>query len=156
MLRLGFQPTVVEAWFSCLQGLSRQALVAGAVYGASKATTGIIPEGDPLSVVGMLSHLAMPTTGRLSLVTRINSLGCFVLWTTCLALVGCRSLLPSAGRGLLLPVCESNLLLARWLTSLSRFGLPDVALVQIWLIPIGRLRPLATTVLLVGTVVCCG
>ena len=32
MLRLGFQPTIVDAWFSCLEGLSRQALVAGAVY----------------------------------------------------------------------------------------------------------------------------
>ena len=54
MLRLGFQPTIVDAWFSCLEGLSRQALVAGAVYGTSKATTGI-PEGDPISVVGMFA-----------------------------------------------------------------------------------------------------
>ena len=52
MLRLGFQPTIVLAWFSCLRGLSRQALVAGAVFGTSHSTTGI-PEGDPLSVVGM-------------------------------------------------------------------------------------------------------
>ena len=54
MLRLGFQPTIVLAWFSCLQGLSRQALVAGAVYGTSHASTGI-PEGDPLPVVGMFA-----------------------------------------------------------------------------------------------------
>ena len=54
MLRLGFQPIIVLAWFSCLQGLSRQALVAGAVYGTSHASTGI-PEGDPLSVVGMFA-----------------------------------------------------------------------------------------------------
>ena len=52
MLRFGFPETIVDAWLAMLSQLSRTVLVEGAVYGCSSAVTGI-PEGDPLSVVGM-------------------------------------------------------------------------------------------------------
>ena len=54
MLRLGFPPGVINAWFASMKGLCRQALVAGAVHGSAVSTTGI-PEGDPLSILGMFS-----------------------------------------------------------------------------------------------------
>ena len=57
MLRYGFPPMVVAAWFEALKGMRRQVLVNGAVYGTSTATTGV-PEGDPLSVVAMFSVAA--------------------------------------------------------------------------------------------------
>ena len=50
--RLGFPGPVVQAWFKALACLRRQVLVGGWVYGDECATTGI-PEGDPLSVVGV-------------------------------------------------------------------------------------------------------
>ena len=52
MLRFGFPELIVGAWLAMLSQLSRTVLVEGAVYGCSTAVTGI-PEGDPLSVVGM-------------------------------------------------------------------------------------------------------
>ena len=57
MLRYGFPPTVVAAWFKALKDMRRQVLVNGAVYGMSTATTGV-PEGDPLSVIAMFSVAA--------------------------------------------------------------------------------------------------
>lgn len=54
MIRLGFSKVVIEAWIASMQDLVRQALVAGAVYGTSSSTTGI-PEGDPMSVLGMFA-----------------------------------------------------------------------------------------------------
>ena len=54
MLRLGFPPVVINAWFASMRGLCRQPLVAGAVHGSAVSTTGI-PEGDPLSILGMFS-----------------------------------------------------------------------------------------------------
>lgn len=52
MVRLGFPKEIVDAWFASMNCLSRQTLVAGAVYGDSSSTTGI-PEGDPMSILGM-------------------------------------------------------------------------------------------------------
>ena len=52
MLRFGFPELIVDAWLAMLSQLSRTVLVEGAVYGCSTAVTGI-PEGDPLSLVGM-------------------------------------------------------------------------------------------------------
>ena len=54
MIRLGFPVIVVQAWFASMKGLTRQPLVAGSVFGSSSSTTGI-PEGDPLSILGMFS-----------------------------------------------------------------------------------------------------
>ena len=54
MIRLGFPVIVVQAWFASMKGLTRQPLVAGSVFGSSSSTTGI-PEGDPISILGMFS-----------------------------------------------------------------------------------------------------
>ena len=54
MVRLGFPREVVDAWFASMHSLSRQTLIAGAVYGDSSSTTGI-PEGDPMSILGMFA-----------------------------------------------------------------------------------------------------
>ena len=51
MLRLGFPPVVINAWFASMHGLCRQPLVATAVHGSAISSTGI-PEGDPLSILG--------------------------------------------------------------------------------------------------------
>jgi hypothetical protein len=52
MVRFGFPVQVVDAWLAMLRQLSRTVLVEGAVFGCAGSITGI-PEGDPLSVVGM-------------------------------------------------------------------------------------------------------
>ncbi len=52
MVRFGFPVQVVDAWLAMLRQLSRTVLVEGAVFGRAGSITGI-PEGDPLSVVGM-------------------------------------------------------------------------------------------------------
>ena len=52
MVRFGFPLGIVEAWMVMLFQLPRTVLVDGGVYGNAGAVTGI-PEGDPLSVVGM-------------------------------------------------------------------------------------------------------
>ena len=52
LLRLGFCQEVVLCWFAGLDAMERQVLYSGGVYGSSFATTGI-PEGDPLSIIGM-------------------------------------------------------------------------------------------------------
>ena len=54
MVRLGFSREIVDAWFASMHCLSRQTLIAGAVYGDSSSTTGI-PEGDPMSILGMFA-----------------------------------------------------------------------------------------------------
>ena len=54
MVRLGFSKVVIEAWIASMKDLVRQPLVAGAVFGESSSTTGI-PEGDPMSVLGMFA-----------------------------------------------------------------------------------------------------
>lgn len=51
MARLGFPAEVVDAWFASMRGLSRQTLIAGAVYGDSSSST----EGDPMSILGMFA-----------------------------------------------------------------------------------------------------
>ena len=50
--RFGFDQSVTDQWMIALQGLSRSVLISGYSYGHSVSNTGI-PEGDPLSVVGM-------------------------------------------------------------------------------------------------------
>ena len=52
--RLGFDPGVTRMWLAALCQLQRTVLVGGYSYSASGSTTGI-PEGDPLSVVGMFA-----------------------------------------------------------------------------------------------------
>ena len=52
LLRLGFCEEVVLCWFAGLDAMERQVFYSGGVYGSSFATTGI-PEGDPLSIIGM-------------------------------------------------------------------------------------------------------
>ena len=147
MLRLGFQPTVVEAWFSCLDGLSRQALVAGAVYGTSKATTGI-PEGDPLSVVGMFAlcclfrevvssqdSIAFPFSYADSweVVTGDVSKLLSVLRALDEMSNVCRlPVLPNAGRGLSILVSENSWLLVLCLVRLFPSGLLVVALALVY------------------------
>ena len=169
MLRLGFQPTVVEAWFSCLDGLSRQALVAGAVYGTSKATTGI-PEGDPLSVVGMFAlcclfrevvssqdSIAFPFSyaDNWEVVTGDVSKLLSVLRALDEMSNVCRlPVLPNAGRGLSILVSENSWLLVLCLVRLFPSGLLVVALALIWLILTERLRPHGMIVLPVGIVGC--
>ena len=138
MLRLGFQPTIVLAWFSCLQGLSRQALVAGAVYGTSHASTGI-PEGDPLSVVGMFalcclfrevvvskiplpSHSAMRTIGEVVTGAPDNLMKVWRRWIACLAFAVCLLPLPSVGPGLFNVTFGSNLPHVPLMANLFLFG----------------------------------
>lgn len=50
--KLGFDHNVSSAWVRALGDLRRCVLVAGMSYGSSAASTGI-PEGDPMSIVGM-------------------------------------------------------------------------------------------------------
>ena len=50
--RYGFDRTVTRQWMAALTGLSRTVLLGGYSYGSSSSNTGI-PEGDPLSVIGM-------------------------------------------------------------------------------------------------------
>ena len=52
MTRLGFAGSIVDAWLAMLSQMSRTVLVDGSVYGSARSAVGI-PEGDPLSVVGM-------------------------------------------------------------------------------------------------------
>ena len=52
--RLGFDPGVTRMWLSALAQLQRNVLIGGYAFGASTSTTGI-PEGDPLSVIGMFA-----------------------------------------------------------------------------------------------------
>eukprot|EP00435_Cladocopium_sp_Y103_P039448 s2037_g10.t1 len=52
MIRLGFDGFIVDAWLAMLSQMSRTVLVDGSVYGNARSAVGI-PEGDPLSVVGM-------------------------------------------------------------------------------------------------------
>ena len=54
MVRLGSPSVVVDAWFASMRCLSRQPLVACAVYRESPSSTGIF-KGDPMSIVGMFS-----------------------------------------------------------------------------------------------------
>ena len=50
--RFGFDRDVTDQWMLALKSLSRSVLINGYSYGYSSSDTGI-PEGDPLSVVGM-------------------------------------------------------------------------------------------------------
>ena len=50
--QLGFDPAVTGLWMLALRDMQRSVLVGGYVYGSSSSNSGI-PEGDPLSVVGM-------------------------------------------------------------------------------------------------------
>ena len=52
MVRLGFCPKVLGAWFQALKQLVRSVLIDGFSYGHASSCTGI-PEGDPLSVAAM-------------------------------------------------------------------------------------------------------
>ena len=52
MLPFGFPEVVVDAWMAMLSQLTRTVLIDGAVFGHSTSCVGI-PEGDPLSVVGV-------------------------------------------------------------------------------------------------------
>lgn len=52
MVRLGFCPNVLRAWFQALKQLVRSVLIEGFSYGHASSCTGI-PEGDPLSVAAM-------------------------------------------------------------------------------------------------------
>ena len=54
MVHFGFPAQVVDCWIAMLYQLRRTVLVEGAVYGHCASSTGI-PEGDPLSVVGMFT-----------------------------------------------------------------------------------------------------
>ena len=50
--RFGFDAAVTDLWMLALGDMQRMVLVGGYVYGSSQSNSGI-PEGDPLSVVGM-------------------------------------------------------------------------------------------------------
>ena len=50
--RFGFDRQITALWMDALAGLSRAVLIGGYAYGESFSNSGI-PEGDPLSVVGM-------------------------------------------------------------------------------------------------------
>ena len=52
LYRLGFDRQIVDAWMRALGQLNRTVLIDSHVYGNSSSTTGL-PEGDPLSIVGM-------------------------------------------------------------------------------------------------------
>eukprot|EP00438_Fugacium_kawagutii_P015502 Skav201350 [mRNA] locus=scaffold2643:37261:41997:+ [translate_table: standard] len=52
LVHTGFPVTLVNAWFSALDNLTRRVLLGGYCYGSSASHTGV-PEGDPLSVVAM-------------------------------------------------------------------------------------------------------
>ena len=52
MVRLGFNVVVVDAWLAMLRHMLRTVLLDGTVHGSAPSVVGI-PEGDPLSVIGM-------------------------------------------------------------------------------------------------------
>eukprot|EP00438_Fugacium_kawagutii_P028727 Skav229627 [mRNA] locus=scaffold649:9656:14851:+ [translate_table: standard] len=52
LVHTGFPVTLITAWFSALDSMTRRVLLAGYCYGSSASHTGV-PEGDPLSVVAM-------------------------------------------------------------------------------------------------------
>eukprot|EP00435_Cladocopium_sp_Y103_P001735 s1756_g1.t1 len=52
MVRLGFNAIVVDAWMSMLHQMLRTVLIEGSVNGSAPSVVGI-PEGDPLSVIGV-------------------------------------------------------------------------------------------------------
>ena len=52
LYKLGFDRRIVDTWMRALSQLKRTVLVDSHVYGSSSSTTGL-PEGDPMSIVGM-------------------------------------------------------------------------------------------------------
>ena len=72
MLRLGFPPVVINAWFASMHGLCRQPLVATAVHGSAISSTGI-PEGDPLSILGTSGSIRLPLWLWNRMATRLSS-----------------------------------------------------------------------------------
>ena len=52
LYRLGFDRHIVDTWMRALNQLTRTVLVDSHVYGSSSSTTGL-PEGDPMSIIGM-------------------------------------------------------------------------------------------------------
>ena len=107
MLRLGFQPTIVEAWFSCLwlQGLFLGPPTRPLEYRKVIHLVWLVCSHFVVSSVRSCFHRTllpfrsvMLTTGRLLLVILVSLGACFVPWMSCPTLVDCRLLLPSAGR----------------------------------------------------------
>lgn len=50
--KLGFDPAALRGWEAQLKDMERTLLVGTSVFGGSTSSTGI-PEGDPMSIIGM-------------------------------------------------------------------------------------------------------